>query len=112
MQIERNLCLVRRLFYHKIIKFILHEVEDMYSRIYPNPFVSDFYILFELNNRENTTIQLYDLKGSLIRVIHDGVLNAGMHKLRRNFEDLNSGIYLLKINTSSGLSKTEKLIKF
>ena len=88
------------------------EVQDIYSRIYPNPFVSDLYILFELNNRENTTIQLFDLKGSLIRVIHEGVLNAGMHKLRRNLEDLTSGIYLLKINTSSGISKTEKLIKF
>jgi hypothetical protein len=87
------------------------EVEDMYSRIYPNPFVSDLYILFELNNRENTTIQLFDLKGSLIRVIHQGVLNAGMHKIRRSFEDLNAGIYLLKIKTSSGVSKTEKLIK-
>ena len=90
----------------------LIEVEDMYSRIYPNPFVSDLYILFELNKRENTSIQLFDLKGSLISVIHQGVLNAGMHKIRRNFEDLNSGIYLLKINTSSGISKTEKLIKF
>ncbi len=90
----------------------ISEVEDMYSRIYPNPFVSDLYILFELNNRENTTIQLFDLKGSLISVIHQGVLNAGMHKIRRNFEDLNSGIYLLKIKTSSGVSKTEKLIKF
>ena len=90
----------------------LIEVDDMYSRIYPNPFVSDLYILFELNKRENTSIQLFDLKGSLISVIHQGVLNAGMHKIRRNFEDLNSGIYLLKINTSSGISKTEKLIKF
>ena len=90
----------------------ISEVEDIYSRIYPNPFVSDLYILFELNNRENTTIQLFDLKGSLIRVIHQGVLNAGMHKISRNFEDLNSGIYLLKIKTSSGVSKTEKLIKF
>jgi hypothetical protein len=90
----------------------ISEVEDIYSRIYPNPFVSDLYILFELNNRENTTIQLFDLKGSLIRVIHQGVLNAGMHKVSRNFEDLNSGIYLLKIKTSSGVSKTEKLIKF
>jgi hypothetical protein len=90
----------------------ISEVEDIYSRIYPNPFVSDLYILFELNNRENTTIQLFDLKGSLISVIHQGVLNAGMHKISRNFEDLNSGIYLLKIKTSSGVSKTEKLIKF
>jgi hypothetical protein len=90
----------------------ISEVEDIYSRIYPNPFVSDLYILFELKNRDNTTIQLFDLKGSLIRVIHQGVLNAGMHKISRNFEDLNSGIYLLKIKTSSGVSKTEKLIKF
>ena len=81
------------------------EVEDMYSRIYPNPFVSDLYILFELNNLENTTIQLFDLKGSLIKVIYEGVLNAGMHKIRRNFKDLNAGIYLLKIKTSSGFQK-------
>ena len=88
------------------------ESDLFYSRVYPNPFVSDLHILFELDKKENTDIKLYDLKGSLIYTIHDGVLNSGMHQINRNLDNVNTGIYILKITTSSGISQTEKLIKF
>jgi hypothetical protein len=90
----------------------ISEIDLLYSRVYPNPFVSDLYILFELSSKENTTIQLFDIKGVLVSTIYDGILNSGMHQLKRNFENLRAGIYILKIYTSSGISNTEKLIKF
>jgi hypothetical protein len=90
----------------------ISEIDLLYSRVYPNPFVSDLYILFELSSKENTTIQLFDIKGALVSTIYDGILNSGMHQLKRNFENLRAGIYILKISTSSGISNTEKLIKF
>ncbi len=90
----------------------ISEIDLLYSRVYPNPFVNDLYILFELSSKENTTIQLFDIKGALVSTVYDGILNSGMHQLKRNFENLRAGIYILKISTSSGISNTEKLIKF
>ena len=88
------------------------ESDLFYSRVYPNPFVSDIHILFELDKKENVAVKLYDLKGTFIYTIHDGILNSGMHQINRNLDNVNTGIYILKITTSSGISQTEKLIKF
>ena len=88
------------------------ESDLFYSRVYPNPFVSDIHILFELDKKENVAVKLYDLKGTFIYTIHDGILNSGMHQINKKLDLLNTGIYILKITTSSGISQTEKLIKF
>ena len=61
---------------------------------------------------EFVTIDVYDLKGALIHNIHSGVLNSGIQRINKNLDKLNTGIYILKINTASGISKTEKIIKY
>ena len=88
------------------------ENNSIFTKIYPNPFVNNLYLLFELDNQDHTKINLYDIKGSLVSEIFDGELSSGIHRLNRNFDYLNSGIYILKIITSSGKVQTEKLIKF
>ncbi len=84
----------------------------IYCRVYPNPFIEKLYILFELDIREYVTVDVFDLKGSLVDNIYSGVLNSGMQRLNKNLEKLNQGIYILKIRTSSGKIQTEKIIKF
>ena len=87
--------------------------EDLFfTRVYPNPFVQTLFILFELDTSEFVTIEIFDLKGSLVNNVHSGVLNSGVQRINKNLEKLNTGIYILKINTASGLSQTEKIIKF
>ena len=87
--------------------------EDLfYTRVYPNPFVQTLFILLELDLSEFVTIDIFDLKGSLVKNIHSGVFNSGIHRVNKNLERLNAGIYILKIKTASGLSQTEKIIKF
>jgi len=39
-------------------------------------------------------------------------MNSGMQRINKNLEKLNTGIYILKINTASGISQTEKIIKY
>ena len=87
--------------------------EDLfYTRVYPNPFFQTLFILLELDLSEFVTIDIFDLKGSLVNNIHSGVLNSGIQRIDKNLEKLNAGIYILKIKTASGLSQTEKIIKF
>ena len=87
--------------------------EDLYfTRVYPNPFIETLYILLELEISEFVTIDIFDLKGSLINNIYSGVMNSGMQRINKNLEKLNTGIYILKINTASGISQTEKIIKY
>ena len=87
--------------------------EDMiFTRIYPNPFIESLYILIELNTSDFVTIDIFDLKGSLVNNIYSGVLNTGVQRMNKNLEKLTPGIYILKIKTSTGITQTEKIIKF
>ena len=90
----------------------LNEDELFFTRVYPNPFAETLFILLELDISEFVTIDVYDLKGALIHNIHSGVLNSGIQRINKNLEKLNTGIYILKINTASGISQTEKIIKY
>ena len=38
----------------------------LFSRVFPNPFIETLYILFELDKSEFITVNIFDLKGSLI----------------------------------------------
>ena len=87
--------------------------EDLFfTRVYPNPFIETLYILLELEISEFVTIDIYDLKGTLINNIYSGRMNSGVQRINKNLEKLTTGIYILKINTASGLSQTEKIIKY
>ena len=88
------------------------EEDLMYTRAYPNPFVESLYILFELNVSDFVTVDIYDLKGSLVNNLFSGILNSGMNRINKNLEKLTKGIYILKIKTRSGVTQTEKIIKF
>ena len=83
--------------------------------VYPNP--SDFRNLnFELltqNPLEGLTISIYDLQGRLIEKKINNYINAGVyHTQFANLSHLNSGIYVYKIHSSSGIIKVGKISKY
>ncbi len=83
--------------------------------VYPNP--SDFRNLnFELltqNPLEGLTISIYDLQGRLIEKKINNYINAGVyHTQFANLSHLNSGIYIYKIYSSSGIIKVGKINKY
>ena len=90
----------------------INEEDLLFTRVYPNPFVESLYILLDLEIREFVTIDIFDLKGSMVNNLHSGVLNSGMQRINKNLEKLTQGIYILKIKTRSGITQTEKIIKF
>ena len=90
----------------------VNEENLLFTRVYPNPFVESLYILLDLETSDFVTINIFDLKGSLVDNIHSGILNSGMQRINKNLEKLTQGIYILKIKTTSGITQTEKIIKF
>lgn len=77
---------------------------------YPNPFNPETTISFYLPKKDNVELYLYDLKGREIRKILSQRRSAGQHNITLNAQELASGIYLYKIQTST-FSETKKLVK-
>ncbi len=85
----------------KIQNFTLHQN-------YPNPFNPSTNISFVIPVSGPVSIQVYDVKGSLINTLIDKTLSAGEHTVNFDASNLTSGVYLYRIKTSSG-SQTRKM---
>lgn len=80
--------------------------------IYPNPFVDQIKVGFELNSGEEVTIQMLDMEGKVVQqFVHGQPLSPGHHEFIFQLnETLATGSYLLRISSSTGMA-TSKLIK-
>ena len=76
---------------------------------YPNPFNPDVSIPFELNKADRISISIYNIKGSLIKVIANEVYNIGFHSLSWNAEKYPSGIYFIQFKNSENLKLSSKV---
>lgn len=74
---------------------------------YPNPFNGKFLINFQLNEKTNVQMGIFDLTGNEVISINNGPLFPGKHNFEVNSEKLANGMYLLKINSN----KKEKCFK-
>jgi CubicO group peptidase (beta-lactamase class C family) len=85
--------------------------------IYPNPFSSLVTITFSLNQSENISAKIFDLKGRLIKTLVDFPLEEGENELRWNAMDekgnyVETGIYFLQfISRSCSETKIISVIK-
>jgi hypothetical protein len=81
----------------------------------PNPFNAVTTIQIELPQRSDVKLELYNIKGQLVRTIYSGIQNAGSPKFRFEADNLPSGVYFYKIKaesleSSKKFSSVEKLI--
>ena len=81
---------------------------------YPNPFSQFTVISFQLATDENISVKIFDAEGRLVRTFALDELSAGTHEFTwdardENGNEVNTGIYFLKIQTPE-FSKTEKLM--
>ena len=83
---------------------------------YPNPFQTDTKVRFEMPTAENVRIEVYDLLGARVRVLHAGPLTAGTHdvewdgrnELRR---PVSSGVYVYRISAGSGWTGSGTMVR-
>ncbi len=77
--------------------------------IFPNPFNSTTEFSFTLSHSGTVRLKVYDLLGQEVATVVDDRLSAGEHSVRFAAEDLSSGLYLARLETSE-FSLTRKLV--
>ncbi len=81
---------------------------------YPNPFNPSTTIRYSMKEAGPVSIEIYNIKGQLVRTLVDGVKEAGNHTIVWNGLDksnrsVSSGVYFYKMNAGK-YSSTKKMI--
>lgn len=69
---------------------------------YPNPFNNGTQIKFRLSRNEPVKLTLYNVRGQVMQTLINKNLVAGEHSVGFDASHFSSGIYLYKLETSSG----------
>jgi flagellar hook assembly protein FlgD len=80
----------------------------------PNPFNPTTSVVFDLPVRSRTRVEILDVRGRLRRVLADGILSAGRHRVAWDgtYEDggaAPSGVYLVRLRTDRE-EETHKMV--
>ena len=83
--------------------------EFQLSQNYPNPFNPMTNISFSLPSNADVKLTVFSLLGQEVAILADGLYNAGLHTVSFDASNLNSGIYLYKIESNT-FSMTRKML--
>lgn len=76
---------------------------------YPNPFSFSTSVMYCIPRSTKVKIQIYNVKGQLVKTLVDKHMPAGYHSVDWNVEGMSSGIYFYKLETDNG-SITKKML--
>jgi len=66
---------------------------------YPNPFNSETVIEFDLPEKVNVKLVVYDVLGQEVAVLVDGEMNEGRHRVKFDAGNLPSGVYIYELRS-------------
>ncbi len=78
-------------------------------RTYPNPVNEVLHIELETSSSADATLELFDLQGRLVKILHSGNVSLGREDMCFSVSDLPAGFHLLKL-TFEGHVYTRKLV--
>ncbi len=78
---------------------------------FPNPVSDQINVRFTLDNSSSVSFDIYDITGKSVRSINAGHFAAGENSVVISRENLNSGIYLLRMNSETNKGITRISIK-
>lgn len=83
----------------------LSDQEEHFITLYPNPFVNDVLIEYELENDANVNVGVYDFSGNntAITLEKDVLQNQGRHKYTFNGSNLLPGLYVVRVGVNNEL---------
>ncbi|MER2998157.1 MBG domain-containing protein [Pontibacter populi] len=85
------------------------ETTEFYN--YPNTFTDRTTIAFSLEKEESYILEVYDMRGSLIKKIDMGVAKAGkVYEYEFDGNNLSKGIYIARLVTPSGARSIKMLL--
>jgi len=76
---------------------------------YPNPFNNSTVVNYVLPNNTDVDLAIYNAKGEFVRKLYSGKQNKGEYQISLNADDLNSGVYYIKLKYGSNL-KVHKIL--
>ena len=76
---------------------------------YPNPFNPETNIKFGLPSNHNISLEIYDIKGRIIKELVNEEFSAGYHTVTWNAENISSGIYIIRM-FAGHFTQTQKII--
>lgn len=76
------------------------------SRNYPNPFNPTTKIEYNLEVNSKVLLEVFDINGKKIKVLEDGIQNAGIHSIGFNGINLASGVYICRLQVFDEKGKT------
>jgi hypothetical protein len=79
------------------------------SQNYPNPFNAQTTIQYSLPKHSQVTIDIFDILGSKIETLEEGIQQAGDHQATWDADGQSSGIYFYRIKVGN-LSDTKKMV--
>nr|WP_315158826.1 T9SS type A sorting domain-containing protein [uncultured Flavobacterium sp.] len=81
----------------------LSDQKDHFIALYPNPFVNDALIEYELENDANVNVNVYDFSGSINPItLEKGALQKqGKHQYTLNGAKLKPGMYIVRIGVGN-----------
>jgi len=87
---------------------------SMLQQNYPNPFNPETTISFNVAKSGNVDLDVYNMKGQLVKTLMNGSATAGLHQVVWNGNDnsgnkVASGVYFYKIS-NAGRSETMKMV--
>ena len=90
----------------RIASAVVNEFE--LSQNYPNPFNPTTTIKFNIPDAGNVKLSVYNLLGQEIQTLVNGFMESGSHSVNFDASNLNSGIYLYKLE-ANGFNQTRKM---
>ena len=82
------------------------------SQNYPNPFNPTTSISFSLNEATNVSLSIFNVIGEKVVELINQKMEAGFHTAEFDASDLNSGIYIYRLQTEKNtLTKKMTILK-
>lgn len=79
------------------------------SQNYPNPFNPSTTISFELPERSEVSLQVFNVLGEMVHQLAKGTSDAGRHSITFNATNLPSGIYFYRLQAGE-VVQTQKMV--
>lgn len=74
---------------------------DLQLKVFPNPTSQSLTFSFTIEKTTRVKIELVDIAGRLVRILENGIYQAGIYTESFNLENLQPGRYLLHMQTDS-----------
>lgn len=101
--------------YDPFVSIDEHKSEILFAQSYPNPFINETCIQYQLQNPGRVAVQIFDAHARLVKTIFDKTQLQGIHKVswdatNSQGEHIKPGIYFYQL-TSGGDVSTGKMTK-